>query len=192
MDNEEKTKLYISKTLRIVLGVVAFAGLLSVAMVAPNVVQIIKSFNKKNKRYEYNFERKIPQALKILKEKGLVVIRKKEEGGFVELTEKGKGIVEKIKIGEMKIKKPPKWDGLWRVVIFDIKESRRRARDLFRLQIRNLGFKQIQKSIWVYPYPCEEVIKLFKSDLFIGKDILYIKAKEIENDDWLKREFGLY
>ena len=37
-----------------------------------------------------------------------------------------------------------KWDGKWRVVIFDIEEVKRRVRDKLRDKLRSLGFGMLQ------------------------------------------------
>jgi len=49
----------------------------------------------------------------------------------------------------------PKWDKKWRVVIFDIPQELHNARNLFRHRLKTLGFVTLQKSIFVFPYPCE-------------------------------------
>ena len=46
--------------------------------------------------------------------------------------------------------------------------------------------------MWVYPYDCEDIIGLLKTDFGVGKDVLYIIADEIENDRHLRHEFDLY
>lgn len=38
-----------------------------------------------------------------------------------------------------------KWDGLWRVVVFDIPEQNRRVRQALRMGLKTLEFKQLQK-----------------------------------------------
>lgn len=45
--------------------------------------------------------------------------------------------------------KKEKWDGLWRVVVFDIPEDSRRIRDKLRETLRILEFRPLQKSVWV-------------------------------------------
>lgn len=47
---------------------------------------------------------------------------------------------------------PPKWDGNWYLVNFDIPEKLRKKRDTFRDNLKILGFGKLQKSIWIYPY----------------------------------------
>ena len=142
-----KSSEKITKIKRIVLLTIAVVGLVSIAMVAPNALQalgIIPKFKKKYSEKESYIKNKVIQKLK---KDGLVSFSTDGEYTKVELTEKGKKLVEKIKQSEITITKPKKWDKKWRVIIFDIKESRRKARDQFRLQLRNLGFKQLQRSV---------------------------------------------
>ena len=49
---------------------------------------------------------------------------KEDKDGFVKiiLTKEGEKKALKFKLDEMEIKKPAKWDGEWRIVIFDIPE----------------------------------------------------------------------
>ena len=39
--------------------------------------------------------------------------------------------------------------GTWLMVLFDIPESLRKRRDALRVELRVLGFEQLQKSVWV-------------------------------------------
>ena len=180
----------INKTILFAIGV---AGLVSVAIMAPSAVQLFYKLHKRNvsKKYEYNLKYKTKLIFEKLNKLGLARIIIKSGVEHIELTDKGRKLVERIKAGEVGIKKPLRWDEKWRVIIFDIREKRRKTRDQFRLQLKNLDFVQIQRSVWVYPYPCEEVIKLFKSDLMVGKDILYMEVDKIENDFWLRKKFKL-
>jgi len=71
-----------------------------------------------------------------------------------------------------------RWDGLWRVVIFDIPVHYNKARTAFRAKLKELGFVQIQKSVWVCPYPCETEI-LFVADFFSVRR--YIEIMEVRS-----------
>ena len=57
----------------------------------------------------------------------------KEKDGELRLTleEKGKKRILKYKMDTLSLKKIGEWDGLWRVVIFDIPEENRKAREFF-------------------------------------------------------------
>lgn len=82
-------------------------------------------------------------ALKRLRMNGLVELLSDQELAY-RLTDSGK---DKALWKRMMFEDEP-WDGKWRVVIWDIPEKRRMARDLLRYKLKQLGFSQLQKSIW--------------------------------------------
>lgn len=45
-----------------------------------------------------------------------------------------------------------KWDGKWRIVLFDIAELNRKKRDMLRNKLRELGFGMFQKSVYISPH----------------------------------------
>jgi phenylacetic acid degradation operon negative regulatory protein len=45
------------------------------------------------------------------------------------------------------------WDKKWRIVLFDIPESQRTVRQLFRLKLMDLGVRMLQSSVWITPSP---------------------------------------
>jgi phenylacetic acid degradation operon negative regulatory protein len=49
-----------------------------------------------------------------------------------------------------------RWDGLWRLVIFDVPESRNTARDKLRRHLRARGFGCLQNSVWITPGPVQQ------------------------------------
>ncbi len=180
-----------SKTIDVVVKMIAASGVVSLALLAPNSLKLLK-FTSLSKKQRQNKEFYIKnKVIKNLEKKGLIKFVDKNGEKYVRLTKKGDSLVEKIEKGEIQIKKQKKWDGKWRVIMFDIKETRRKTRDHFRIQLQNLNFKQIQRSVWVHPYPCDSVVKMLKADLAVGKDILYMTVESLENDGWLRKEFGL-
>jgi len=178
------------KVVKTILAVIGLTGLMTIAVVAPNTLQALDIFYKNNKR-KYNKQFYVKRSINRLKINGFIEFVKKNDKTFVHLTEKGKQKLLKYQLGDLKIKRPKRWDRKWRIIAFDIKEFRRNARWSLRRELANLGFIRLQNSVWVYPYECEEIIIMLKSYLKIGKDILYITAESIENDKWLKKEFRL-
>lgn len=45
-----------------------------------------------------------------------------------------------------------RWDGVWRLVVFDIPEKRKTSRDMLRMKLKSLGFGMWQKSVYVTPH----------------------------------------
>ncbi len=52
-----------------------------------------------------------------------------------------------------------KWNSHWVIVVFDIEEKSKRVRNRFREKLKSLGFKMLQKSIWISPLPIGEDMK---------------------------------
>lgn len=190
-ETEEKLKKRVKREniQKAILSGIAAAGILGVAVLAPNALQALKFFNieSKNKWQKYN----INHSFKRLKDHGLICFEKTSKGTFARLTEKGKNKLRKFKLLGYKLKKPKKWDQKWRMLIFDIKEKRKGTRDKIRFTLKRIGFLRLQDSVWVYPYDCEDLVTLMKADFKIGRDLLYLIVDTIEGDTKIKNYFKL-
>ena len=174
-----------------VLGAVGVTGMLAVAVMAPNVLQLLKYLPKG----KYQLDGRVRSAATRLREKGLITFETKNGNKYACLTQKGRAEVvleqEKAILKNHTNGKKKKWDGQWRMVIFDIPERRRATRLRLTSALREIGFLRLQNSVWVYPYDCEELITLFKVELKTGKDILYGVVAELEYDSPVREHFGL-
>jgi len=132
----------------------------------------------------------VKQVANKLQRKGWVEKKETPEGFVIKITDKGRIQTLKFKLAEMK---PPKvrWDGKWRVIIFDIPEKNRMVRTEVRQILSEAGFQRLQDSVWVFPYDCEDFIGLMKMDLEIGKNLLYMIVDQIENDRHLRMDFDI-
>ncbi len=166
------------------------ATAVGIATFMPQAIAILKDIDpdlekKRNPSY------RIKQALARLVKLGLVTHTTKN-GGSIRLTESGKRYIDRLRLLEQaSMQKPRAWDGRWRVVVFDVWERRRVVRDQLRTLLQKIGFVRLQNSVWVYPYDCEEVLMLVRTDLNLGKGVLYIVAEGIENDTSLRDHFRL-
>lgn len=104
-----------------------------------------------------------------------------------------KGRTEIIKEVIKEKNKIKKWDNKWRAVIFDIPELNRQERDFLRKELKWMGFKELQHSIWTTPYNIEKellvLLKLWQGD-FKG-DIKFLKIDKIINEEDFKKRFNL-
>lgn len=110
----------------------------------------------------------------------------------VVLTEKGKLQAMQFKVDDMEIKKPKLWDGKWRIVVFDVPEKIRAARDALRMKLRELGFYELQKSVFVYPFECRDEIDFIAEVFDIRSRIRYGRLEHITNEAELIKYFDLY
>ena len=53
------------------------------------------------------------------------------------------------------------------------------------------GFVRLQDSVWIYPYDCEDLISLAKTNFRIGADVLYMIVERLEHDTHLREHFSL-
>jgi CRISPR-associated endonuclease Cas2 len=171
-----------------VLAVIGTAGLLLVAMTAPNTLQLLGKLGLAKTR----FSEEVGSALSRLARKGQIVFEEHHGKKYARITSAGKRALElEQQMALTRSRLGTKWDKRYRMVIFDIPERKRRLRTRLRQIMREAGFVCVQKSVWIFPYDCEDLIILLKAQLHIGKDVIYTIVEKIENDRWIKRHFGL-
>ncbi len=85
---------------------------------------------------------------------------------------------------------PPKqWDKKWRVVIYDIPESMRPARNKVRQLLKDLGFRQLQISAWAHPLPCLKQFHAIRKAYGIEKHLLLLEVGHTKEFNALKNIF---
>src|SRR3989338_8430429 len=154
-----------------VLGAVGGAGILGLAVVAPNVLGAMGKLGLMPGRRQKEI---INRARDRLLKQGLL----RREHGFLRLTPKGPDKFRLLQARESAMTRPRRWDRRWRVLIFDIPAYSKSMRDKIRRAVESIGSVRLQDSVWVYPYDCEDLITLLKADFRIGKDILYMIVDE--------------
>ncbi|MEX2013766.1 MAG: hypothetical protein WD896_00225 [Parcubacteria group bacterium] len=169
---------------KLILETVADFGVLSVALVAPNVVKAMYKLglipNQRQKEY-------ISSSASKLVKRGLLFY----DGKRYKMTPEGENLLRKWHFADFKWHRPRKWDKRWRVIIFDIPENKKKVREQVRYLFNQAGIRRLQDSVWVYPYDCEDIITLLKTDFGIGKNLLYLIVEELENDKHLREDFSL-
>ncbi|MEK7147873.1 MAG: hypothetical protein AAB758_01090 [Patescibacteria group bacterium] len=184
LEKNNKRKVRHSELQKLVLQTVATAGLLSIALVAPNVLRSMDKLGIISRRRQNEYTSS--SASKMAK-KGLL----RFNGKFYELTSLGEKLLRRWQFADFKLQKPKKWDKKWRVIIFGIPEKLKSVRDDLTKLMRQAGFERLQDSVWVYPYDCEDVLTLLKTDMKIGKHLLYLIVDELENDKYLREQFEI-
>ena len=178
-------KVQESTLAKTVFATLAVSALVTTLLVFPSFGYIIKYFSEDEKRRFYT-----KRIFRRLEKQDLISIHEKPNGEItITLTDKGKQKALTYRIDTMKLKKPKKWDNIWRVIIFDIPEGKKKARDIFRQHIKNIGFYSLQKSVFATPYPCKDEIDFLKHNFEIAEHITYLEAKYIDNQIKLRNYF---
>ena len=119
-------------------------------------------------------------------------IRRLEKQGFLErkddkyiLSKLGKKLAEYVKIRKKSIEK--KWDGKYRVVIFDIPEKEKESRNWLRQELYLLDYQQLQKSVFISKHSLtKDLIKEIKSRK-IGNGVNYLLVDKVYKN-FLKKQ----
>lgn len=193
---EAITKMITSKDVAIGAGkflllLLALGGVVLAGAVAPGLVILLKNANYPRK---YS-KREMENAFYNLKRRNLIeVIQEDSDITKVKLTNKGKSRIKEYSLELLSIPRPKKWDKKWRILIFDIPTKPKiyhQAREALRHKIKELGFYQMQKSVWVYPYECEDEI-LFIAEIFqVQKHIEILTVEKLLHENKLRKAFQL-
>jgi hypothetical protein len=176
---------------KFLLAFLALGPLLVVGAALPGLLSAAKPAYRPN---TYS-KKKLENAYRNLKYRKLIEIIREKDGSFqVKLTNKGQKRIKELSLDLLTIAKPKKWDKKWRILIFDIPSRPKiydQAREALRKKIKTLKFHQIQKSVWVYPYECEDEL-LFIAELFhVQKYIEIITADKLLHEEKIKQVFKL-
>ena len=107
------------------------------------------------------------------------------------LNEDGKKRALRFDLDNIEIKKPLTWDCKWRIVMFDIPERMKKLRDSLRFHFKEMGLIEFQKSVFVYPYPCEKEIEFILEFYNARRYVRFILAESLDNELHLKKKFDL-
>ena len=141
---------------------------MSIGILAPNALGgIAKLFDltgeEQRKRYNYLW-----RGFHELRRTHAFEFRREENGYQVyRPTFLGMKRIKKLIFDELVLAQPKRWDGQWRLVIFDIPKNLHQKRNALRRKLKELGFLQCQKSVWIHPFPCIEEVEFLKNLLRI-------------------------
>lgn len=178
-----QSKKYLTKTILILAGVTILVPTLAVA---PGLGYALRSLLK----YKGLFPSDVDRAVERLKRQKLISISYEGDKTKITLTKNGQRKILSYKLEEIQLKKG-KWDGWWRIIIFDIPEKDRKGRDFLRSKMQDLGFYTLQKSVLVTPWECRDEIDFIKHFYGLGDYVNLIKAKTFDGEDLVKSYFEL-
>ena len=123
-----------------------------------------------------------------MKKRGIVKVESKKGKKFIQLTKKGQ---LQALLYKSKLPRSGKWDGKWRIVVFDIPESARIQRNLLRRLLRDAEFIKLQNSVFISPYSLNrEAIKYLKETKLIDY-IRICRVDELDDDKDLRKIFKI-
>lgn len=168
---------------------VAAATALSVAVTLPGMAKELDNLLKAldTRLDERERQQKIRRTIYYMKSRGLLA-GEYEHG--LHLTDKAKRRLEQVELDDVTIQPATVWDGKWHITIYDIPEEYRQARASLTARLRQIGCFQLQKSAWITPFECREIIEAICTRYGIDRYVTYFQVIELANDQALLKRFA--
>ena len=192
---DEQEKAYAS--VKRILTYLGTGATIATAFIAPNVAgAIAKTFFSPSfsydpdgwKRYHKGYLRQSLRRLEVQKLVEYAVVDGQEA---IVITKEGKTKILKYTLENLEVKKPKRWDGKWRVVIYDIPSRHRSLQLVIRDALKAMGFYQMQESVYLFPYPCFDEVEFLRSFYGVGAMVKYLLVTELEDDAPYRKYFGV-
>lgn len=188
MNDDRNTSAVIDGLLRFTIS----GGVIATVLIMPNMAQVLeapvrKYFGKLDKRQQ---EREIKRLLYYMKQRGLIAPTSRGYEHGIVVTRKGRERLKRSDFENLVIHRPATWDKKWRLVFFDIPEESRIARRQLICKLKLLGFIQLQRSVWVHPFPSRSEVELVVSCYKIEKYVSYVEATGIDSESLLRKRFS--
>ncbi len=186
MNKKVATAAVIDGILRLGVSTAAIGSVLVLPGLLVAVDKPLSMFDKKMDQRAK--ERELRRILSYMKRTKLLESQRYEHG--ITITDKGRKRLEKQGFDQMQINQPETWDNKWRLVIFDVPETKKVGRNALSAKLRELGFKTLQRSVWVHPHPCHEEIEAVALRYQLTSYITYIETSYIDKPEILKNRFA--
>jgi len=174
---------------KVLLKLLVVGGVCTITLVAPGVM-IAYGTIEKRRRFFHAGETK--KSIRYLKRCKYITSEKTGPNEYtIRVTQQGMHKAFKDGLRKMKIRRKKRWDGMWRIAMFDIPEKKKGARDVLREQLKNLGMYQLQKSVFVIPYKCEREVNVLATILEVEDYVQQFTTAHISGNTEIKRHFRI-
>lgn len=132
------------------------------------------------------------RAIRSLYKSKLVKTKSSRDGTLtLILSENGKTKALSYNLEKIKIRRPEKWDGYWRIVMFDVPEKLKKVREALRYHLKRFGFHEFQKSVFISPFPCQKEIEYLTEFYNARRFVRFMEVRKIDNELDLEKRFDL-
>lgn len=142
---------------------------------AISVKEIHSGFNDENK---YS----VTRSLKGLRDAGLIEPLTSPHHEYARLTKEGKKKMHSLILESDTGLVPTTWDGFWRIIILDLPEERKSERESLRYLLKKANFVCIKNTVWISPYPYENIFTNIKKDLGLTTELMILVTDKLDED----------
>jgi len=179
-----------SKIGKDLLKYLAFGGVLTLAMLSPVSGHKVLKGLLKHLKYKV---KQLRFSAYYLKKRGMVeFVKENGKEVTVKITNNGRKYLKTFDLENMQLNRQFGWDGKWRLVIFDVPEKYKNAREALRQKLKDLDLVRLQDSVWVTPYPCDNEIRFIREVFNIPFNVDVIITDDLKHHEIrLKKYFKL-
>lgn len=132
------------------------------------------------------------RTIRKLYQSQLVRMTKNKDGSTtIVLTAKGKEKALTYDLENLRVVPMKRWDAKWRMVLFDIPEGRKKARDSLARVLKNAGFYKLQKSVFIQPFECTNEVDFVVEFFQVRPYVRLVIADSLDNELHLRKIFNL-
>src|SRR3989344_9376146 len=127
----------------VILSILVVGALVIGGLMAPNAIQALAPMIRK-KRGRFN-QRALERAIKRLRDRRQIEFTTRKGKTVLQITERGKRRWKDFELETLKLTVPRK-SGQWTVILYDIPESKKAARNALHQRLKALGCFQYHRS----------------------------------------------
>jgi len=173
---------------RAILAVLGVAGIVVAVATVPNAALLLKPFIRKRHKRAIADD-SLERSLRRMAKKRIVEFSVRNGKTYLQITENGRKKLKQIEFESMKIEMSRSWNGVWTVILFDIPEYQKTARDALRRKLKDLGCYQYHKSVFVHPVSCDDEIDFVAEFFEVGRHVIHFETRSLGNQEHRARRF---
>lgn len=162
-------------------------GAVATVCVLPGLSVLFVGLKAKSSKERFRVKR----TLSGMEARGLIKREVKNGKEILLLTPKGTDMAWSALAENMNIPRQKKWDKKWRVVMFDIPETKSKIRQEVSFKIKDIGMMAVQNSVFISPFPCKKEIDTITKHYDVDKYFIYLEADTVVSHQDLKKHFDV-
>ncbi len=145
-----------------------------------HVQNVVEKIQSKNNTLRKN---RVIDTINNLQKDGYI---KLERTMYPKLSEKGYIYLEMISQKQRKY-----WDRRFRIVVTNNTETHVNNRIYLRVKLKEYGFLQFARGLWIYPYPCDALLQLLSMEYTLKTPLVHFTAQDNDSLSLARKHFRL-
>lgn len=182
------TRIETTQELNALLELIGSRGLSGVSTPASNLLEALEQLEA----FPDHLTRDERRALVAnLRRQGLVEVSNRDGHIVIQPSVKGIHRLQRAQISNLFVQPQDRWDGIWRMISYDIPSKYGKQRRLFTSELHRLGFTLIKDSTWFHPYPCFDAVSELVAYCGLTNHVMVAEIARIDENS-LRRLYKAY